>query len=239
VTGSGGADASAPAEERASDLPVCHPAAVTITPDIPQDVLESAAADPASPAWDIIWEESCHQGTCHPASALLLPWLAQTCAAFSPQGREKAMVLAGFIAVDATVADRAAYAEEIAALRALATQSLAGASTDTMFVYLQQSILGLDGDEVWGKQLDHVNDGEVDVLCPGCEEELLLDLTSDDSPVKPGLSSVLSRRLHTEAVQAGRNTVAVTLTHLFGQVLCPSCGTSFAIADHVAGASYE
>lgn len=149
------------------------------------------------------------------------------------------MALAGFIAADTADTDRAAYAEEIMALRALAAESLPGASTDSMFVYLQQAMLGFDGDEVWGKQLDRINDGEVDVQCPGCEEELTLDLTSDDSLIEPGLSSALAVRLHAEAVQAARNTVATTLTRLFGQLTCPSCGTPFALADHLAGVSYE
>ncbi|MEU5788693.1 hypothetical protein ABZ754_13315 [Micromonospora purpureochromogenes] len=170
---------------------------------------------------------------------LLLPWLARTCAAFSRHEREEAVALAGFIAVDAADTDRAAYAEEIVALRALAAESLPGASTDSMFVYLQQAMLGFDGDDVWGKQLDRVNDGEVDVQCPRCEEELTLDLTSDDSLIEPGLSSALAVRLHAEAVQAARNTVATTLTRLFGQLTCPSCGTPFALADHLAGVSYE
>jgi hypothetical protein len=149
------------------------------------------------------------------------------------------MALAGFIAVDATDADRDAYAEQIAALRALAVKSLQGASTDTTFVYLQQAVLGFDGDEIWGKQLDRINDGQVDAPCPGCGEELLIDLTSEDSPIEPGLSCTLAVRLHTEAVQAGRNTVATTLTRLFGQLACPDCGTAFALAAHLAGISGE
>lgn len=68
-----------------------------------QEALDAAADDPASPAWDVIWQESCHQGTCDPASAVLLPWLARTCANFSPQDRERAVLLAGFIAVDLTI----------------------------------------------------------------------------------------------------------------------------------------
>jgi hypothetical protein len=34
------------------------------------EVLDAAAADPASAAWDVIWQESCHQGTRDPASAV-------------------------------------------------------------------------------------------------------------------------------------------------------------------------
>ncbi|WP_432990927.1 hypothetical protein [Dactylosporangium sp. CA-233914] len=212
---------------------------MTIFPDVPRDVLQSAAADPASPAWKTIWEASCHQGTCFPASALLLPWLAQTCAAFSAQEREEALALAGFIAVDATDADRAAYAREISALRTLAIESLRNASTDTMFVYLQQAVLGFDCDEVWAKELDRINDGEVDVQCPECEEELVVDLTSDDPLIKPGLSSALAVRLHAEAIRATRSNVATMLQRLFGQLACPGCDTLFPVADHLAGVSYE
>src|SRR5262245_59791127 len=139
---------------------------VSISPE----TLDAASTDAASPAWKTIWHESCHQGTCDPASAILLPWLARTCAAFSPTDREQAIVLAGFIAVDASDLDRTAYTTEIATLRALALDCLPGASSDSMFVYLQQAVLGFDGDDIWGKQLDHVNDGEVDVQCPQCEE---------------------------------------------------------------------
>lgn len=75
-------------------------------------------------------------------------------------------MLAGFIALDADDAGRAAYAGEIATLRALAVDCLPGASSDSTFVYLQQAVLGFDGDEIWGKELDHLNDGEIDVQWP-------------------------------------------------------------------------
>jgi hypothetical protein len=207
---------------------------VTISPE----VLDSAAGDPASPAWDLIWQESCHQGTCDPASVVLLPWLRRTCTAFAPEDREKAVVLAGFIAADASDADRAAHTDEISALRVLALDCLPGASSDSMFVYLQQAVLGFEGDEIWAKELDHINDGEVDVQCPECQEELLVDLPSEDPAIEPGLSTDLAARLHAEAVQAGRESVATALTHLFGSLNCPSCGTQFDLADHLAGVAY-
>ena len=205
---------------------------------IPSEILASAAADPASPAWDFIWQESCHQGTCKPASAVLLPWLAQTCAALAKEDRAKAVVLAGFIALDADDTGRTLYADEIVALRALAVDCLPGVSSDGLFVYLQQAVLGFDGDEIWGKELDHVNDGEIDVQCPECDEELLVDLQSEDSGIEPGLSSELAGRLHAEAAHAGRESLAGRLTRLFGRLSCPSCGTRFNLADHLAGISY-
>jgi len=202
---------------------------------ITSEVLSAAAADPGSPAWDVIWQESGDQGTFQPESAALLPWLATTCAALAPHDREKPLALAGFIAADATDEDRAAHAPAIAALRALAVADLPGASSGTAFVYLQQAVLGFDGDEDWGKNLDRLNDGEADVQCPHCDETVLLELgDAEDSPIEPGLSTPLARRLHVEAVAAGHAAVATGLTYLFGQVTCPECGARFPVEGHLA-----
>lgn len=211
---------------------------------ITSEVLDAAAADPASPAWDRIWQASGDQGSGDPAGAALLPWLARTCAAFIPRDRERAVILAGHLALDATDADREVHADQITALRALAVECLSDASTDDMFVYLQQAVAGFDGDELWGRELDRVNAGEVDVECPECAEELLVDLRPGHAPIgpghtatEPGLPSKLARRLHAEAVQAGRKTVASALDRLFGRFDCPECGTGFVLADHLAGVS--
>lgn len=205
-----------------------------------QEVLDAAAADPSSPAWDVVSRESCHQGTCDPASAVLLPWLARTCATFPPQDRERAVVLAGFIAVDADDKSRRLYADSIAALRALTLECLAsGGSSDTIFVYLQQAVLGFDGDEVWGRELDRINDGEVDVRCPACAEDLVIDLQPDASAIEPGLSSPLATRLHAEASRVGYESVAIALTYLFGRMSCPVCDATFNVADEVTGSSHR
>jgi hypothetical protein len=206
--------------------------------EIPSDVLRAAAADPASPAWKVVWERSGHQGTRDPGSAVLLPWLATTIAAFVDDQRETPLALAGFIAVDATDADRATYANEIEALRGLAIDRHHGATDDPVFVYLLQAILGFEGDEIWGKQLDHLNDGEVDVQCPECDEDMLLDLLTDQSEITPGSPSELAERLHAQAVGAGREAIAACLIRLFGRVVCPECSASFNVADNLAGVSY-
>ena len=206
--------------------------------EISPDVLRSAAAEPSSPAWKVIWEQSCHQGTCDPASAVLLPWLATTVAAFVDDERETPLALAGFIAMDATDADRMTYTNEIEALRGLAVDRLPEASDDPAFVYLLQAILGFEGDEIWGRELDHLNDGEADVRCPECDEEILVDLLTGDPDITPGLSSELAVRLHAGAVSAGRVAVAACLTRLFGQLVCPGCSAHFNVADNLAGVSY-
>ncbi|WP_035855780.1 hypothetical protein [Cryptosporangium arvum] len=112
-------------------------------------------------------------------------------------------------------------------------EGLSGAPSGTTWVYLRQAVLGFDGDEVWGRSLDRVNDGGADAVFPECDDELLLELTSDNPLITPGLSSPLAVRLHDEAVSAGHDAVATTLTHLFGQVTCPGCDATFDLADHV------
>jgi hypothetical protein len=139
--------------------------------------------------------------------------------------------------VDATDADRATYANEIEVLRGLTADRLSEVSDDRAFVSLLKAIRGFEGDELWGKELDRLNDGEVDVQCPECDEERLVDLLGDDPEITPGLPSELAERLHAEAVIADRQTVAAGLTHLFGWIICRECGASFNLAGSLAGVS--
>ncbi len=200
-----------------------------------EQAMIDAAADPRSAAWDVVWHESIDQGEAVLGSERLLPWLAATCAGFAVAEREKALVLAGLIAVDIVGDDRSRHAPEIAALRALTVENLrAGASDERMFVYLQQAVLGFDGDDTWGRQLDLINDGEASVECPSCEGELLLSLDPDDSPIEPDLSEQLAARLHAEALTSGFPEVAATVGLLFGRGCCPACGAGFRVAERVA-----
>jgi hypothetical protein len=195
-------------------------------------LLDAAAADPKSSAWTDIWRQSCHQGTCDPASAALLPWLATTCAAFAQEDRVNVLVFAAAIAVDADGTGRRLYANDIATLRAMTLERLAaGTSDDATFVYLLQAVLAFEGDETWGKELDRVIAREVDIRCPMCEREALIEFQPD--LIEPGLSSELARRVHAAAEQAGRDQVATAFTYLFGRTSCTSCGTRFAIADNL------
>ncbi|WP_430790884.1 hypothetical protein [Actinoplanes sp. G11-F43] len=191
-----------------------------------RDILDAAAADPRSPAWDVVWNDTCDQGYATEGSERLLPWLARVCADFTPAERERPLVLAGFLALDAT--DRIHRSDEITALRLLARESLeAGASDARMYVYLQQAVLGLDGDQTWGRALDLVNDGEADVTCPACDTETLVSLDPSDSPVTAALDHPLAARLHEQAVAAGFPEVAASVALLFGRMDCPSCGDTF------------
>jgi hypothetical protein len=200
-----------------------------------EQAMIDAAADPRSAAWDVVWHESINQGDAVLGSERLLPWLADACAGFTVGEREKALVLGGLIAVDIVGRDREQYAPEIAALRALTIENLAaGASDERMFVYMQQAVLGFDGDDTWGRQLDLINDGEVGVECPSCEAEQLLSLDPTDSRIEPDLSVSLAARLHAEALTSGFPEVAATVGLLFGRCSCPECGAEFRVAERVA-----
>ncbi|SDS25829.1 hypothetical protein [Actinoplanes derwentensis] len=193
-----------------------------------QRTLDAAAADARSPAWDVVWNDSCDQGFAFAGSERLLPWLARVCTDFTPTDRERPLVLAGFLALDAD--DRGRFTDEITALRLLTRQNLEfGASDARMFVYLQQAVLGLDGDETWGRSLDQLSDGEADVACPCCDGEQLISLDPGDSAVTPALTAPLATRLHAESLTAGFPEVASAVGLLFGHLDCPACGTPFDI----------
>ncbi|MET8201382.1 hypothetical protein [Micromonospora taraxaci] len=207
---------------------------------VAQETLDAAAADPDSPAWEKIWNGPSPDGTWDLPEPAILPWLARTCSAFSRRERVEVLALAGVVARAADAASRTLYAQEIASLRALACDGLANeAFHDFAFVGLQQAVLGLDGEKVWSSELSHIKGGEAELECPGCESELLLCLAPGESTIEPGLSSKLAQRLHDEAVQAGREFLATSLTKLFGRFTCPECRTTFNIADQVASGLAE
>ncbi|MFC7532055.1 hypothetical protein [Actinoplanes sp. GCM10030250] len=201
---------------------------------IAQEVLDMAAGDPRSPAWQQIWNFPSPDGVRVIPEPAILPWLARTCAAFTPTDRVEVLELAGVVARTADAKSRTAYAPEIAALRVFASEALANeAFHDYTFVRLLMADLGLCGEGVWSSELSVVNGGEVEVDCPECGEELLLCLEPGQSTIEPGLSSELAGRLHAAAVRAGRESVATALSRLFGCFTCPGCSATFDIAGQV------
>ena len=55
--------------------------------------------------------------------------------------------------------------------------------------------------------------------------------------IEPGLSSELVTHLHAEAVRAVHESVATTLTYLFGRMSCPKCCVRFKVADEMTRSS--
>lgn len=96
---------------------------------------------------------------------------------------------------------------------------------------------------VWQRQLSHVADGELPVVCPHCRTFLLLDLDggqlvlADDpsrgtpvEPVEPAEGSV-GARMVALCQQAGRAGVEARLRYALGRATCPACRTAFDVPD--------
>ena len=139
--------------------------------DLPE-ILEELEPDPNAPVWNELWGRVCHQGTTYSASMPILPFLLNAASRWEPTGRAMPLALAGSI-VSAPESVPAGYEASVEALRILAldTAKTSGlASSDR--VYLMQSALALGGDRVWGRILDHLNDGEFPGSCPACRIDL-------------------------------------------------------------------
>lgn len=217
-----------------------------------EDLLRSVAADPHTPAWDDLYHEVCHQGECYPEGFFLIPHLADIAARFAPEHRDHVLVFAGEVAADLDDASRTRYAEALATLRRLSDGWLSAPTDAQTFVYRLQAVLALEGDPVWGKELDRIVDEEVEVECPTCGTSLFVAIgerghfaTHEDyatksdverTPLLPAATGELigvGHRLHTMSLEAQQPAVAAALTYLFGRATCTQCGTTFQVCDQV------
>lgn len=139
-----------------------------------ENLLRAAAADPHAPAWGELYQEVCHQGQCYPDGFFLLPHLADIAAGFAPAERDHALIFAGEIAVDLDETSRSQYAEALATLHRLTDAWLSTPTDPQTFIYRLQTVLALEGDEVWDKELDRIVDDEVEVGCPTCGTSLFV-----------------------------------------------------------------
>ena len=99
---------------------------------------------------------------------------------------------------------------------------------------------------VWQRQLSHVADGELPVVCPQCGTFLLLDLAGAElaladgrdgsaqptpvEPVVPAEGSV-GARLVALCLEAGMPAVAERLRYALGRASCPACRSAFEVPD--------
>jgi hypothetical protein len=112
--------------------------------------------------------------------------------------------------------------------------------------------LALEGDEVWGKELDRIVYDEIEVECPTCTTSLFVVFgehghfathedyaTKSDVERTPLLSAPTDeligagQRLHTMCLQAQQAAVADALTYVFGRATCTQCSTTFQVSDQV------
>lgn len=139
-----------------------------------EDLLQVAAADPHASAWSDLYAEVIDHGECDPASYFLLPLLADIAAGFDPADRGYPFLLAGCIAFDLAQASRDRYAEALVALRRLMVETLSTPTNPMTFGYRLQALLALEGDPVWGNELDRIFGEEYEVECPSCEASLFI-----------------------------------------------------------------
>jgi hypothetical protein len=207
---------------------------------------ETAGPDEGDP-WGELWGRLCHQGTVYSASYAALPALAAMSLKHGPNENGEALHLAaGIMASNSGPEDSASvrqrYEKELADLRALASQSLRHAKDDTDFVFGLQALMAFEDGGVWQRNLECVPSGELELECPSCGEQLLLDLDSpevasfgDDSlaptewtPVHPPEATVEGRLLALARAH-NRTALADTLPYLFGGSTCPRCRAPFEI----------
>ncbi|WP_030246385.1 hypothetical protein [Streptomyces sp. NRRL S-455] len=229
--------------------------------DIP-GLLDAVSQDPSDSGWSELWSRLCHQGTVYSASHATLPALRDMARRWSPADRQGPLLLAGAIAASTDQPHgeqdpHVAYAAEMSDLLQLTEEALRdpGLGDDPgTYVYLLAALLSFEGVDVWGEQLDGLNDDEYEVPCPSCSAENFIAFgeygcfsTTDSMymnetaakkiPLQPADSSALeglAQRLHSRALADNQADVAVKLTYLFGKAQCPECDDVFSVADVIA-----
>ncbi|HSF35021.1 MAG TPA: hypothetical protein VLA70_02850 [Nocardioides sp.] len=217
--------------------------------DVP-DLLRAAeeSGSEHGPAWDELWSRLCHQDTVYTASYAVLPLLADVAERHEPTGYVAALDLAAAMVASTDgptdpAAVRAEHAETVARLRDLAERNLSLAEGDIEFLYGLQAVMAFEDGGVWQRQLSHVADGELPVVCPHCRTFLLLDLEGAElvlaedpaqgtpvHPVEPAHDSI-GARLMALCQQAGRPGVEARLRYALGRASCPACRTTFNVPE--------
>jgi hypothetical protein len=200
------------------------------------------------PAWDELWSRLCHQDTVYTASYAALPFLADIAGRHEPTGYVAALDLAAAIVASSDgptdpAIVRAEHAETVARLRDLAERNLSLADGDVEFLYGLQAVMAFEDGGVWQRQLSHVADGELPVVCPQCGTFLLLDLdgaelaaadtTSQRTPVRPlePAEGSVGARMAMLCRRAGRPGVEARLRYALGSASCPACRSASEVPD--------
>ena len=220
--------------------------------DIP-GIISALRPDPKSPAWEDLWSRVCHQGTTYSASPAVLPFLLSISSNWSTTDRAMPLALAGsIVAAPQTILD--GYEETVEGLRTLALDTVKNPELSREDrIYVTQSVLAFQGDRLWGRVLDHLNDGEFPASCPACRKDLYIVIgkhgmfvTSDDwvgkpsvvrteiKPIEADTLTGVGKWLHTVSVQSNDLELSSWLRHLFGASKCPTCGKPFDLPDAIA-----
>lgn len=225
--------------------------------DLPE-ILERLSPGCSATDWNDAWSCLCHQGTVYTASFAALPILLQAAASWPAQDRAMVLALsAAIVSSDDVQGSREELVRDldptIAAFAELANESLgADGLSDTDFIYVAQAALAFQGDQRWGRELDHLTSGEFDGQCPICSASLFLVIgtygffaTTDEwvnrpltkrNPIRPANAEALlgvARWLEDQAMTSGHSVVGLWIRYLFGETDCPACGNGVAVEDAI------
>lgn len=219
--------------------------------DIPE-IISALTPDATSSAWEDLWSRVCHQGTTYSASPAVLPFLLSVASNWSTTDRAMPLALAGaIVAAPQTILD--GHEEIVKGLRTLALSTVTNPQLSREDrIYVMQSVLALQGDEVWGRVLDHLVDGEFPAPCPACRKGLYLVVgkhgffvTSNDwvrqptivrtdiMPLEVDTLTGVGEWLHTVSIQSNDSELSDWIRYLFGTSKCPECGKPFNLQDAI------
>ncbi|MFD5254043.1 hypothetical protein ACFWM5_14560 [Streptomyces bobili] len=228
--------------------------------DLP-GLLDAVSQAPSDSGWSELWSRLCHQGTVYSASHAALPALRDMARQRSPADRREPLLLAGAISASTDQPygkqdPHVTYAAEMSDLLQLTEEALRDpglSDAPGAYVYLLAALLGFEGVEVWGEQLDGLNDDEYEVPCLACSAENFIVFgeygffsTTDSMymnesaakkvPLRPADASALegpAQRLHSRALADNQTDIASKLTYVFGKAQCAECDVVFSVADAV------
>lgn len=220
------------------------------------ELLVQAAMDPRAAAWGVLHDRACQDGFHEAETALLLARLPDIAAEFVPADRDLVLILAGQLAVEMDRPARRRHAKALAPLRDLAVDWLLAPADEPLFIYRLRAVLALDGDTLWGDELELLVNDEVEIECPRCERSLFVVFgddahfaTHEDYATKAGVAKTpvlpaaagslrgIGQRLYRMSAAAGQQSVANAVTYVFGRATCTLCGRTLRVSDQVERSS--
>ena len=225
------------------------------------DLLDRLRNAPDEAIGQDLWSCLCHQGTVYSASYVALQPLFEIASALPPSDRLSPLMLIGHI-----IASDDLYGLEhrpadlilplIPGLETLVEEAMAVENLQPdSFIYHLEAAITFAGDLFWGRNLNHLVDGEFPGQCPACRHDLYLvigDLgffiTAQDwvgaknkgaakNAILPTAEQDLAGSgawLHSKALTYRQPAVAFRIRHLFGTGTCPACQQKFSLADAIA-----
>lgn len=205
-------------------------------------LLERAESDDRA-VWDELWSRLCHQGTVYSASYAALPHLTRLAGRRAPAGYVEPLALACAILASedgpedsSTVRSR--YPEITASLNRMALANVPLAASPVELIYAVQTLLATEESTPWATRLEAVADQELEMACPQCGEQLMMNLELPEAKVAmfnecigptvvlPAVPSALvgaEARAYGVAASHAHPEVAPGFLNVFGQFECPSC----------------